>query len=266
MNDHQIRSILKHLSEQKTPGATIDLWPAIQSSLRTSESNDTRGAQMNVRRKLIPRLAAAIALVVLLFAAFFTLTPQGRALAQEALQFFTRAESDQLPLQEWQLTPAPTPGTPTPDPADIFDATASVQEVEQIAGFDVLVPSWIPDSLQFVGATIEEDQPIVRIFYQYVETNGLALRQQPIPRSEDCELCETVGASAEVQTVSILGNDGEYVEGVWKLTDQGPIWESDPYQKTLRWQANGMAFELGFMGPPDLLSLNDMIQIAESLQ
>lgn len=223
---------------------------------------------MNTRRKFSLRLAAAIALVVLLFAAFFALTPQGRALAQEALQFFTRAESDQLPLQDWQLTPAPTPGTSTPDPASILDATASVQEVEQIAGFDVLVPSWIPDSLQFVGATIEEDKSIVRIFYQYVETNtnGLALRQQPIPVSEDCELCEMVGASAEVQTVSILGNAGEYVEGVWKLTDQGPIWESDPYMKTLRWQANGMAFELGFMGPPDVLSLEDLIEIAESLQ
>lgn len=266
MNESQIRSILRDLSEHKAPGATIDLWPALQSRLQTSEFAETRGTRMNVRRKFSLRLAAAIALVVLLFAAFFTLTPLGRALAQETLQFFTRTESDQLPLQDWQLTPAPTPGTTTPDPAYILDANASVQEAEQIAGFDVLVPSWIPDSLQFVGATIEEDQPIVRIFYRYVETNGLVLRQQPIPMSGDCELCEMVGASAEVQTVSILGIDGEYVEGVWKLTDQGPIWESDPYQKTLRWQANGMAFELGFMGPPDLLSLNDLIQIAESLQ
>jgi hypothetical protein len=36
--------------------------------------------------------------------------------------------------------------------------------------------------------------------------------------------------------------------------------------KTLRWQANGMAFELMFMGPPDAVSKNDMIAVAASLK
>lgn len=266
MNESVLHSILRKLSEQKAPAGEIDLWPALQSRLQASAAHESRGNTMKTRLKLTPRLAAAIALAVLLLVAAFLLTPQGRALAQEALQFFSRAESDQLPIQDWQLTPVPTPGTPTPDPSSILDANQDIQAVEQEAGFDVLVPSWIPDSLHFVGATIEEDKPIVRIFYRYVETNGLVLRQQPIPMNDDCELCATVGVSAEVVRVSILGNDGEYVEGVWKLTDQGPVWESDPYLKTMRWQANGMAFQLLYMGPPDTLSIGDMLAIAESIQ
>ncbi|TLN18936.1 hypothetical protein FDZ74_06440 [bacterium] len=266
MNERVIHSILRKLSEEKAPTGEIDLWPALQSQLQASEANESRGNPMNARRKFTPRLAAAIALAVLMLVATFLITPQGRAMAQDLLQYFTRMESDQLPIQDWQLTPVTTTGTTTSDPAYLFEANPDIRVVEQEAGFDVLEPSWIPDSLQFVGATIEEDQPIVRIFYRYVETNGLVLRQQPVPMTDDCELCETVGVSAEVQQVSILGNDGEYVEGVWKLTDQGPVWESDPYLKTMRWQANGMAFELLFMGPPDVLSPEDLIAIAESLQ
>jgi hypothetical protein len=40
---------------------------------------------------------------------------------------------------------------------------------------------------------------------------------------------------------------------------------NDPYLKTMRWQANGIAFELGYMGPPDTLSKEDMIAIASSI-
>ncbi len=41
---------------------------------------------------------------------------------------------------------------------------------------------------------------------------------------------------------------------------------SDPYLQTLRWQANGMAFELLYMGPPDSVTRADLIAIAESLK
>ncbi|HLF91267.1 MAG TPA: hypothetical protein VI451_20145, partial [Anaerolineales bacterium] len=58
---------------------------------------------------------------------------------------------------------------------------------------------------------------------------------------------------------------GEYVEGVWKLNGTSKDWESDPYLKTMRWQVNGIAFELLFMGPPDSVTKAELIAIAESL-
>ena len=264
MNKKQMQSMLKDLIEQKAPKAEINLWPAIESRLQTSDLTQPKGTQMNTRQKLIPRLSAGIALAVILTGVLFFTTPQGQAMAQSMLQFFTRAENNELPLQSFQLTLLPTPGTPTPDPASIIDANPEFTEVQKQAGYDVFEPSWIPSSLTFAGASIE-DQKIVRIFYQYVETNGLVFRQEPVPVSEDCELCGMVGPDASVEQVTIGDTSGEFVEGVWKLTEQGPVWESDPYLKTLRWQKDGMAFELLYMGPPDTLSKQDMVTIAESI-
>lgn len=272
MREKQIQSILKNLVEEKAPGREINVWPEINSRLQTSELNYSKGTKMDTRKKLAPRLAAGIALIVILAGIFVFSTPQGQAMAQSLLQFFTRAESNELPLQSFQMTPIPTPGTPTPNPASIIDANPEINEVETQAGYDVLEPSWIPTSLTFAGASIE-DQKIVRIFYRYtdtkgqpVETNGLVFRQEPVPASNDCELCDVVGPDALIESVAIGSTTGEYVVGVWKLTDQGAKWESDPYLKTMRWQLDGKAFELLYMGPPDTLSMEDMIAIAESLR
>ncbi|MHB1385449.1 MAG: DUF4367 domain-containing protein [Bellilinea sp.] len=266
MREKQIQSFLKNLAEQKAPGREINLWPAIESQLQTSDRTNPKGTIMDARQKRIPRLAAAVTLAVILIAVIFFLTPQGQAMAQSFLRFFTRAESNQLPPVTAQETPPLSIGTPTEDPASILDANPEIAEVRQATGFTVYEPSWIPGNLAFAGASLEEEGKIVRIFYRYVETNGLVFRQELIPLSDDCELCGVVGAEAEIKTVSIAGTDGEYVEGVWKFTDQGPVWESDPYLQTMRWQANGMAFELLYMGPPDSLSMEDMISIAESIK
>ena len=221
-------------------------------------------ANLAQRRGL--RLASAFLLVVLVLAALLLATPQGRAWAQEVLQFFSRAGSDTLPVQTWQLTPVPTPGTPTPDLSSILDAHLNVSEVEAQAGFDVLEPAWLPDSLTFVGATYESEKHIARIFYRYVETNGLVVEQEPFQGIEDCELCSLVGASAVVESVKIGVTTGEYVEGVWNLTEKGPVWVPDPYLKRLRWQANGIAFEILFMGPPEAVTKEDLVAIARSLK
>lgn len=265
MNKRRMQSILKDLTEQKAPKAEINLWPAIESRLPMSEMSHSKGTIMKTRNKLVPRLATAIAVIVILGGVLIAATPQGQAMAQSLLQFFTRAESNELPLQSFQLTPLPASGISKPDPASIIDANPEITEVELQAGYDVLEPSWIPSNLTFAGASIE-DQKIVRIFYRFVDTNGLVFRQEPERTAEDCELCGMVGPDAPIEQVAIGDTTGEYVEGVWKLTEQGPVWESDPYQKTLRWQMDGMAFELLYMGPPDTLSMEDMIAIAESLK
>lgn len=264
MNKRQMQSILKDLTEHKAPKAEINLWPAIESRLTTSEMSHSKGTMMETRKKLVPRLVTAIAVIVILGGVMMFSTPQGQAMAQSLLQFFTRAESNELPLQSFQMTPNPTSDVRTPDPASIIDANPEITEVELQAGYDVFEPSWIPSNLTFVGASIE-DQKIVRIFYQYEYTNGMAFRQEPLPASEDCELCGVVGPDTSVEQVAIGTTTGEYVEGVWKLTDQGPLWESDPWLQTLRWQMDGMAFELQYMGPPEALSMEDMISIAESI-
>ncbi len=205
-------------------------------------------------------------LALLLAGILIFTTPGGRAFAQSVLSFFTRAKSDTLPTQTWQMSTPNATEAGTSDPSSILDANLTIEEAEHLAGFDILKPTYTPQFLSFSGASYESDHRIVRIFYRYVQSNGLVIREEPYVNTEDCELCGEVGASADVETVQIGDTTGEYVEGVWKLTDNGPVWESDPYLKTLRWQANSMAFELIYMGPPDTLTKEDLIKVARNLK
>lgn len=158
---------------------------------------------------------------------------EGNAWAQGLLQFFTHTGSDALPVQAFQLTPIPE--STSPDPGDINNANQTIAEIEQQAGYNVLEPGWLPGGISIVGATFEPEHHVARIFYRDVEGNALVVKEAPFQQSDDCELCGKVGASAPVEEVQIGSTQGEYVEGVWKLTDNGPIWVPDPYLKTLRW-------------------------------
>jgi hypothetical protein len=220
-------------------------------------------------------------LTLMFAAALLVFTPQGRAWAQEVLHFFSRAESDVLPLLPEQMTAiaryyeetsTPIVETVTPNPEAGFVFNLSVAEAGQQAGFDVMVPTWVPGILSFVGASYQPEHNIVRLFYQHNQYpdigNGLVLREERFKTIDDCKLCGVVGASEPIETVTIGGTTGEYITGVWIFTDKGPVWESTPYLKTLRWQANGLAFELIYMGIPDVengVTKADMITIAESM-
>jgi hypothetical protein len=48
------------------------------------------------------------------------------------------------------------------------------------------------------------------------------------------------------------------------LTDNGPVWRDDPYLKTIRWQKDGMAFELIQMGMD--ADRDRLVAIAESMK
>jgi hypothetical protein len=269
MNDNQLSRVLERLAEQLTP-ADIDLWPVIRKHFETSKQPSYKGdlsMTTILARNQRLRLAGALILAVLVMTAMLFATPQGRAWAQEAWHFFTRAGSDRLPVQSWQKTPVATPSElPTPDPGSILDAKMTVKEVAGLAGYPVREPGRLVGSLSFSGASYDSRYQIARIFYQDDQSNSLALREEQFQRIEDCALCSTVGASTAVETVQIGDVTGEYVVGVWKLTDKGPVWESDPYLQRLRWQADGMAYELVYMGQPDSLTKDDLVAIAASIK
>ena len=203
---------LEHLLETVPPD------PGVRIDIRLAAAPWTRRA---VARR---RLSFAISLAVLALAVLIGATPQGRVWAQDIIHFFTRANSNNLLLQSWQLTPIPQ--NPTPDAGFIFNQT--VIKVEQQAGFHVLEPISIPDNLSFDGASYEPEHNIVRISYRDNQggpddTNGLVLRQESFQTTDDCELCGVVGASAVVETAQIRSVTGEYVVGIWSLTDNGPV-------------------------------------------
>ena len=145
----------------------------------------------------------------------------------------------------------------------------------------------MPEALFFVGLANVPEHNLFTTFYLYHDSNlpegqdGLTVAEQSALNNVDCELCgfvigniaqveteyryKVVGENAIIETVKIGSAVGEYVEGAWEARDDtGMKWWADPYLKVLRWQANGMAFELSYFGME--IEKTDMIAIAESMK
>ena len=179
--------------------------------------------------------------------------------------------------------------TPTPevwDPRVYWNL--SLPEVERQASYTLTLPTILPEILQFFGARYDDQSKTASVLYEMDESligpndNGLIVRQQIFADPSHCDLCDIlvgdlnslqddreyllmVSSEANLETVQIGDVTGMYVEGNWMGTDCcGWVWEPDPFFKFLRWQKNGRAFELFYMGEEILKE--DMIRIAESMQ
>src|SRR5687768_2779112 len=121
----------------------------------------------------------------------------------------------------------------------------TMEEVEKYAGYNVMEPVVIPEGMTFLGASFDPALKMTSISIGYSESERIILvNQQPVDSRETCTLCGLVGASASVQAVQIHNMPGEYAEGVWELTNTGPVWRDEPLLKTLRWQMEDRAFEI----------------------
>lgn len=255
MNSKNIHFALQAELENEIDPAQIKLWPSIRQRLAMRKRSLFQQGDFlmkpNFARKFTLGHTALTVLAVVAVFALLLASPQGRAFAESLLQFFTRAQSDSLPSQAVDTYPEP--------PRD-----KSLVDAEQLAGFSVLTPSTLPEGLNFYGASYDEKlKAVVQQFGFTPEDIRLSLRQQPFTTPEACSLCGLIGASAPLDAVSVADVPGEYLEGVWELTDNGPVWRNDPYLKTLRWQKDGMAFELIYMGTE--LEKNALIALAESI-
>ena len=253
--------------------------PALKSKL-IGRFPVQRPARHKGRKLAYGLISAAIVLLIVLFA-----TPIGRVLAQEFVELFQRAESDVIPYPpaltaiaeytkaaaldptntpEVQISQTPTP-TRTPNPRT--DPNSTIEEIEEAAGFDVLVPSMVPSIFKFSGGAYLPEENMSILVYDLVglSTNGFQISQEPVTSFEDCNLCSDIGPGANVQTVHIGDSEGEFVIGVWKFEDGYKIWTPEPWMRKLRWQTNGTVFEISFFGPPMTMQKSDMVHLAESM-
>ena len=143
-----------------------------------------------------------------------------------------------------------------------------LRDAEEQAGFDVWEPAALPEGMTFLGSSFEPFSKTTSLSYGYSETDrAILIQQQPVSSPEICDLCGVIGASAEVETVKIRDTSGEYVIGVWKADEAGNwTWEYEPFLQRVRWQEDGMAFEILYMGPPEQITKNDLVVIAASMK
>lgn len=219
------------------------------------------------RRSAFPAGSAVARWVIagLLLVALIAATPQGRAMAQGILRFFTRADSQ---TREISTEPAPARLLFQDQCGSALAARCSIEEVRSMVEFPLLELRGMPEGMDFVGATGGPD----RVFMTYQGERGIVILAQA-PRGEDELEDWAVGPAADVESVVVRGAAGEYVAGSWGPATQAPdasvAWDAWPATQTLRWQDQGIRFTLSFRafktGEGPVFGRDDLLGLAGSL-
>lgn len=265
MEDKEIQSILQDVLEEVIPSAEINLWPAVQADLVAGKYRSIQqGAEMKVKRtQRIWRLAfvglIGLTLLVLAFA-----TPQGRSIAQSVLRFFVPTESTTFPLAPEQIvTGEPDQSEPTALPPSPL---ISLQEAEQITGFNALELPIVPDGYNYLGTRLYGD--MISIEYA-VPGNGGHLSIHQSPSGYNQSEWDRVPANAIVP-VKIGELDGEFTQGMFVVYagDTSATWNPDAPILRLRWVKDGIWFEMTKFGDVEVTEYLDqegLVELAESL-
>lgn len=292
MNEKQMRSMLKMLTEQKAPAAKIDLWPAIQSRLQKSQPHPSRGTIMNThpnsqqsqrpqRWQLKPAFLLAS---ILLIGALFLFLPQGRALAQEILHFFNRSTSNTLPAPvqatlAWvEVTPGITATTPTPQPTlsgavfsdtcgDYRSPRCSIEQIRAKVNFTIKELGNIPSGMDFVGATGGPDQ-VTLLYDTQDHSTVIILTEKPwTGDTARALLWNDISPKAVIEPVRIGPNSGEYVKGSYRYQagEKLATWNDNAGFQDLRWVDNGVFIAMQQIGPDNSFDRAGMVALAESL-
>lgn len=209
------------------------------------------------------QIAAAVVLVLLVLSLSI---PAVRA-SLSAWLGLSVAPSNQMPATSVELvapstaTPAPAENAaptalePTSAPAPVSNKPAEIQQLSAQAGWDIPIPSRLPEGYQFKSAYFDAKQHMVIITY---------LVTRPLPGAADASLTESkaitflqaqandfipmqVAPSASVIDVQVNGQPAAYTIGAWDTEfvkdDKAPnggkmvsTWRNDLPVKNLYWQ------------------------------
>jgi len=265
MDDKRIQSILQEALEEEIPASQIQLWPAVKANLLAGKRQTRQqGEKMNTSKTFRkPRFAFAILLIVVLLA-IVLMTPPGRSFAQSVLQFFIPAENTTFPLLPSQIVerePDPAASTALP-PSPLI----SVAEAEAQVGFDIAELPSVPDGFDYLGARLYGNA--VNIEYDAKGGGGHLVIQQSRDGYNQSDW-EKVPADVIIP-VKIGDLDGAFVQGIFVVYpgDTSATWNPDAPVLRLRWQQDGIWFEIAKFGDVYVIEYLDqaaLIELAESL-
>jgi hypothetical protein len=224
------------------------------------------GAARVGRRRWQVAVALGLLVVFLIFSPW--ISPPLNTLANKLLQFFTLAGSDSTTIQVTIPSPA-GPDVLNPE----TDFTLSLDDVQRLVDFYIKTPAEMPEDYGFHGAHFNEEKQEVAFYYKG-DGRGILVVQQPIGN-----YYEKIGASAEVEAVQVGGFGAEYVVGGWvfdheneQRLETAPVgtqvavdayWDANISRQTLRWQEDGIQFEVISWGK---LDKEIFINLAASMQ
>jgi hypothetical protein len=261
MDKKELKSLLQDAVEHELSSSQIDLLPGLKERLLAGTL--VQGEKMNqIHTRRISRLVlAALAASALLAVA--STTSQGRALAQEVLQLFRRADSYERPLPAGQVPGTPDPLAPTAMPPAPL---VSIEEAEALAGFDAKELPTAPQGFDFTGARAQMGG--LTIEYNAQGGGGaLIINESTLGFMES----EWDQAPAEFITAVKIGElNAEIVQGSYVVyaDETTAKWNPDAPIMRLRWIENGIWFEMARFGGVETIAYLDqaaLIALAESL-
>lgn len=249
-DENQIQELLEHAA----PGTTGRLDTRLASAPWTTGTVN--------RRRSIQLTGLAVLMLTLVFAA----TPQGYAVAQDVLQFFTRTESDSYYEPVSDLTFEET--TPFHEQCGIgIHPTCSVEEIRRMVDFEVKELGTLPGDLFFVGATGGPD--FVDLKYEYPNrlAGGIGILVEATGRPSPIGTY-IIAKSAQVEKVQIGDLPAEYYTGSLFQDDSGNVtWQPDDPMATLRWEDGGSTYTLvyHFQNQEEPLTKEELVALAEDM-
>jgi hypothetical protein len=238
-----------------------DSSPKVSQRLEKRLANAPWTAHAVARRRVLSATLAVIAVTAFSLA----ILPQGHALAQSVLQFFTRTESDTYSV--------PFDYHPTFEETTAFHETCGIAifpkcSVEQIRGmvdFEVKEIGAIPEALYFVGSTGGPDFVELKYGYEDRRDGNLSVSVEAVGRPSAVGTGITA-KSADIESVQIGDLSAEFYTGILFQDDQGNVtWQPDDPTMTLRWEDGGSTYTLVYYSATIPLTKEDLIALAATM-
>jgi hypothetical protein len=228
--------------------------------------NRLNSAPWTVRAVNRRRSLSMGSLVILLISVLFAATPQGSALAQDVLQFFTRTTSDTFYQPVSNLTFEETTAFHAECGTSIHP-TCSVEEVRSRVDFEVKELGTLPEGMYFEGATGSSDFIEVAYLHEDADRLGGELSVVVEATGRPSAIGTGIAArSAPIERVRIGDLPGEYYTGILFQDEQGNVtWQPNDPTSTLRWEDGGSTYTLVYYSSRYPLQKEDLIRLAESM-
>ena len=222
--------------------------------------------RMSSRRRRQWSLAALI--LIFTSISVLLLSPPLRTLARNWILYFLPGRQDQIEVSVDDLSPSELFQYASP-----YNFPFTVAQVSRLAGYPLTQPISLIQGMKLVGARYEQTSQVVVMLYQGSGYN-LFLSQRPLDTRQEYF---SIGTSAKVEIVTIGEVYGEYVAGGWVNISSTPvaastaeadlqaIWDATLPQHTLRWQYNGIAYQLRSTGEHSL-EKEELIALAQTIR
>jgi len=237
-----------------------------QAAPRTTGSLEKRLAsapwntQVFNRRRSIQATTLAIVLVTVIFA----ISPQGAALAQDILQFFTRTESDTFYVPYEDVPFEDTTAFHETCGIAIFPK-CSVEQIRGMVDFEVKEIGVIPEALYFVGSTGGPDFVELKYGYEDRRDGNLSVGVEAVGRPSAIGT-GIAAKSADIESVQIGALPAEYYTGILFQDEQGNVtWQPNDPTMTLRWEDRGSTYTLVYYSTTIPLTKEDLIALAATM-